>query len=304
MEEFYAELDRLYEKQKFDEIEAYLIRQSQVRASRSKSEEMLQMAAYNELASFYRNRGNAAEAVEYFHRAKRLAEMHCGRETAEYATIINNLAGAYRILGDYENALKYFETAMDIYSKILGTSNFYYTSAVNNAALLYLSAGELDKAEEMLAKALKVTEKAREMKMERAVSLGNLAVLYMKREKEDEAINALEEAVSIYGELPEDQRMHMAAACNSLGDIHLNRGKMEKADEMYRISREITVRFFGKNAEYAISCQKLAVTNLKMGKREAAGNYIDEAIRCMKRLELTETAAYREMLKINEISEG
>lgn len=300
MEEFYRELDRLYAERRYDEIEEYLIKQSQIHMSCCGSVDPVQLAVYNELGSYYRNRGQAQKAVDNFRVAANLATKHCGSATAEYGTVVNNLAGAYRMLGDYDNALKNFKVAMDIYKNVFGTENFYYTSTLNNIALLYINTNELEKAEDMLNQALRVSRNTPGMEMEHAISLGNMAALFLEKGNEDQAINALEQAIAIYVQLPEDKTMHMAAACNSMGDILLKRKDFAKADDMYQKARDITKRFFGKNIEYAIACHKITLAKSQLGDIELAKDSIEEAISSMDKLGLSKESVYQDMLKFRE----
>jgi len=256
--DFYSELDALYVQGRQNEIEQFLKDKIQNIPCLSCHYDPFVVAVYSELGSFCRGQGRFGEAIEWFEAALQLIGVHLGTNNMEYATAMNNLAGAQRMDGRYKEASINFAEAMRIYQSLVGEDNYYYISCVNNLSLLEISQKNYGRAEELLKQALKTLEGKQELLQEKAITLCNLGTCALGSQNNESAEQYLHEAEKIYRSFPKGQQVHLAAICNSLGQIQFLRGNKAEAAELYAEAKDLTEFYFGRSTEYAVACQNLA----------------------------------------------
>ena len=110
-------------------------------------------------------------------------------------------------------------------------------------------------AKEALNNALEITEEKDELMQERAVALTNMGSLYMYEGDDQQAMGYIRQAIATYDELPDDKKVNLAAAYNTLGDLFLKQGEIEEAQAAYVVAKTLTLQFFGKNIEKVIACK-------------------------------------------------
>ena len=291
IQNFYAQLDSLYAQGKQGEIEHFLKEKIKDCPCLPCRNDLLVVAVYSELGSFYRGQGRFREAIEWFKAALQLISVHLGENTMEYATAMNNLAGAQRMNCQNDEAVMSFSEAMRIYEKLVGEKNYYYVSCVNNLSLLEINRQNYDRAEKLLLKALTALEGKQELLQEKAITLCNLGTCALYRQNYDRAEQYLSHAEGIYRSFPKGQRVHLAAVCNSLGGIHYQRGNRDEAAKAYAEAKELTESFFGRSFEYAIACESLA----RCQKGQEAATSLKEGMAALEDQGREKTSQYRRM---------
>ena len=78
--------------------------------------------------------------------------------------------------------------------------------------------------------------------------------------------------------------MHYAAGLNSLAAFLYAEEDYERALALYRKSMRYTLRFFGENVEYGITCQNMSHVYEKMGQRAEAAAVLERAEKVYERL--------------------
>jgi tetratricopeptide (TPR) repeat protein len=298
LSEFYRKLEEKYAAGNPKEVEDFLLEESRRHFLCCGKTDDVQVAVYNELGSYYLNRGRITQALDQFKVARDFVATLCGSETPEYATVVNNLARAYRLADNKEKALESYKEALGVYERTVGKDSYLYASALNNVALLYIETGSFDKAKEALFTALDMMKDNDELKQEQAITLTNIATLYMFQGQNKDAMEYLKHAIGIYNALPKEQKMHLAAAYNTLGDLLVKEGKKTAAKDSYKTAKDLTARYFGKNTEYAITCKKLAMLAQSEGDTENAKAQIQEALDVLRSLGLSKKEIYTETEKL------
>lgn len=299
VQKFYEELDRCYAQGDLRAVEQFLQHYAQ-----SGCDRRLELAACNELGSFYRGTSQYQKSVAAFARARTLTVEELGRDHIGYATILNNLAGTYRLMGEYDGAISLFRQAKELYEQLGEQNSFPYASVLNNLALAYQETGEYDRAAKHLEQALERMEKMPQLKQELAITHHNLTALYQKNGEREKAKAHLDRALELFEGCAEGENVHYAAALNSLAGFFYQDGDYAQALATFEKSAEYTRKFFGENVEYAITWQNMSRVYEAMGQREETARCLEQAVEVYKRLlgadhEYTK-AAVEELRQIRE----
>lgn len=304
LNEFYQKLEEKYATGNPQEVENFLLDETKCHFLCCGKTDDVQVAVYNELGSFYMNQGKVLQAIDQFKAARDFVATLCGSESPEYATVVGNLADAYRLGDEDEKALQSYKEALGVYERTTGKDSYLYASALNNVALLYTKMKRFEEAERSLAGVLELTNEYAELKPEQAIALTNLATLYMCQGKNVEATEYLKQAIGVYASLPEECRIHLAAAYNTMGDLQVKQGERKAAKEAYISAKDLTKQFYGKNTEYAIACKKLAMLAKSDGEKQEAKEYVTEALDILKSLGLEEKEIYADTKKLADAIEA
>ncbi len=294
LDEFYKELEEKYETGDSKVIEDFLLESTKKHYLCCGKTDDVQIAIFNELGQFYLSSGRIKEAIDNFNQAKNFVATLCGGNSLEYANITNNLANAYRISGNADEALKEYKAALMIYKEVGSTEGYFYSSALNNIAIIYMQKKMYTEAKDALTSALEITEGKDELMQERAVALTNMGSLFMFEGEDEKAMDYIKQSIALYDKLPDEKRVNLAAAYNTLGDLFFKQDEVEEALSAYVVAKNLTLQFFGKNIEYIIACRKLAVVYEKQKKFDKRDDKIKEALAVMESLNLKNTKFYED----------
>jgi len=275
--EFYAELDKVYETGDHDKVESFLRgaadepaavggdpESEEVSAARQK-----RLTSLNELAGFLRYQGRFEEAAQAHMDAESILLPMFGKASSEYATLLNNRATTYRMMGDTDAALALFAESMAIYEEV-GEQNAYLLAGVlNNLAVLYQSIGKYDEAANAQVSAVEKLESDPELKDELATAKANLAALYHRMNRTDEAKKILSESLALFELLPYESA-HAPAAFNTLGTILARDDDIDGAIEAFETAAKNVEAMYTKNMDYGTACMNLGALYEKTGKQEEA----------------------------------
>ena len=282
IEQFCETLDRAYAQGEPETVEKFLRQVND--DARVRKDRWLMLTVQNELGSFCRGAGRYAESLEAFTIAAEAAKELCGPDSEEYANVLNNMAGTCRLLHRSEQAEHLFFRAMEVYETAGLQDGYSYTSVLNNLSLVYQETGELNKAIYYLEQALQRIEAQPERQQELAITYNNLTTLYHAAGDPEKAFHCVQRALQAYEKCPEAERVHYAAVLNSLAGYLYGQGDWRRALELYQRSARYTLRFFGENEEYGITCQNMRWAYQKLGDREAAIRCLEKAMAVYARL--------------------
>ena len=160
-----------------------------------------------------------------------------------------------------------FSRSAEIYQNSIGTGNSFYCSLLNNLALVCIDRKEYGQAGDYLLRALELIRLLPDSEEEQAVTLGNLASLYLSEKDYSLASSYLHQCIGIYENLEPQRQTHLGAAYNSLGRLYFETGDLPKAKTAYQKAREATLFHFGRNHEYEILCRNLTYIDEQLEKR-------------------------------------
>lgn len=290
---FYTKLDDLYERGTAYELEIFLGESVEDFLANGQSDEYI--SALNELGSFYRGGGRLGEAIDAFKRAKKAWEEKRDTKGQGYAVILNNLAGAYRMDGQNVEALSLFLDAMSVYDALAERDGYCFASLLNNIALVYAQMNELDKAIEYTRRAAEAVKGADALAF--AISGVNLAALFLKADRTQEAKAALIDAEEAFlaGGYMEDA--HFAAALNIDAALEVAEGNFDSALKKYGHSANIIKQFCGENNDYMTVCANIAQTHMLAGDHEKAAEHHERALDVAERLFGKHSAKYKKLMQ-------
>lgn len=267
---FFHSLDGLYAQGDLQKVEAFLLstEKSAYASAQSKTQQLL--TVYNEMGSFYRGTSRYSKSIAAFEKARDLVALTMGEGCEQYATILNNMAGTYRLMQKSEQSIALFTQAQQIYRQNHLEESYAYASVLNNLALAYQENGQPALAIPVLGQALGLIEKMQHHKHEIAVTCSNLATLHYKVGDKAQAHVCMERALGAFAQCADDQNVHYAAGLNSLAGMRFAEGDFGGALALYQQSLAYTLRFFGENAEVAITHQNMRWVYQKLGDHSGA----------------------------------
>ena len=275
-DDFYKELDALYESGTPQQVEQFLSRKAEAYNNAQPRHLDGYIAAMNELGSFYRGRGRFAESVEVFLRAKTMWEATSRKDDQSYAILLNNLAGTYRMDGENGKALSLYLQSLAIYENLSSYDAYSHASLLNNIALVYEQTGDT-------AKAIDYTQQAMEEMVDLnpiayAISSSNLASLLLREGKEEDAKAAVRQALNIFTQNQYEDDPHFAAALNVAAFLDVVENNYAGAIEKYRRAADITKSCNGENNDFITICMNLSKTCMRMGQAAEAERYYQIAL--------------------------
>ena len=264
-EGFYQELDRLYGAHDSEGARRLMLETREA----VRGDKLAETAVLNELACFYRNTSAWTPCVESFRELLSVMESAGTENTEDYARAVLNMAGAYRLMGDYDSALATFARARDILDK-QNAEPYSYASIWNNEGLVYQDMGDFSKAAEYFERGLNILRTIPERSSEYAVNLSNLAAAYFRGGKQDAAIRALDEALSLFSGMEGVGAMHYASALNTKAVMLFSSGNLRESAALFTQAAEQTKLVFGENKDYASACRSCAAVYARLGDAENA----------------------------------
>lgn len=270
---FYEELDERYRQGDKAAVETFLCESARDCRPCGERFDALYLACLSETGAFYCGVSKYEKSVEAFLEASEILLRYMGASSPEYATNLNNLAGAYRLMGKYEEALPLFLQAKEIYRATVGDKHYLYASVLNNLSLLYQNTGNLRTAVDYLKTSVALVGDLPDCEEEQATGYSNLSILYRRLGETENERQALQNAVRL---MPESS-LHYPALLGSMAAMQVQEGNLCAAEEAYTRALEGVQRFFGKNAEYAAICEKLADVLEQQEQHDRAAIYMREA---------------------------
>jgi tetratricopeptide (TPR) repeat protein len=149
--------------------------------------------ALNNLGMVLLHEGELEEADKCFEEALPLSDTH--KDKIEKAIILNNLATSYQAQGRFQESEDMFKQNLSYSIEKWGPHHSSVGLCQNNLGILYLETGNYSAAEEYLKKSLETRERSRHLTNAVAESLFNLAILYSKADRKNDAKEMLDRAL-------------------------------------------------------------------------------------------------------------
>ncbi len=182
-----------------------------------------------------------------------------------------NLAVALNGLGRLAAADSAYARAEAHLQRSLPAGHSTFGSLYSNWALTVHALGRLEEAERRHRQALAIKRELRHNRVEIGLSLINLANLLVERDRVDEALPMLEEAVQIQRESFGETHLYVAAAEINLGLAHLASDRPAAADTRFAAGEAIIRDLFGPDSGL------LAIARTRRGQAAHAAGDLDTA---------------------------
>ncbi len=203
----------------------------------------------NDLGGMYRNVGYFDEAESTFNQVLIKIDKLNGAESEQYATATVNLACMYRFINKYEKAERLFLEAIKKYDNIKMDDkdeyNKLYANACNNLGVLYQDMNNHEVAEIYHTKALNLLKEINHHEYI-AITLNNLANPLVELKQFSEAINLLNESLTIFEEELSTKHPLYLTAISNLGAIYFQQGDVDLAIRNFENALVIMKESYGE----------------------------------------------------------
>lgn len=199
--------------------------------------------------------------------------------TYNRAETLGSLSKCYLILGQLDLAVQTVEASIGICNQLTQTDDVkhLHASLLQIQASIYIGQGQHNEARKAYEYAKKISEDLNDKSAQHKIH-ADLGVLKARGGDLDEAEKQLCTALAQYRRLIEPR--NEAIALHNLGNLLLQRGKLEKAERYYRDSARIKIDIGMLSGENGIATtwNNLAMVYQKMGKLDMAENWYEKVI--------------------------
>jgi len=201
----------------------------------------------SDLAGFYDDLGDYAQAASLCERCLAIREKLLGTQDMRVADILDDLAWEYREMRDYERALPLFQQSLAITENLVGQENFDVATTMNNIADVYRLEGDYAQALPLCQRALEIREKVLgKDHPDVSDSLVSLAGTYRGLGDDQKALPLCQRSIDICEKrLGHDQPL-VTASLFLLGQIQLDLGNYSGALVTFRRLLAIDEKFSGR----------------------------------------------------------
>ena len=277
---FFETLDSYFERNEIDRIDSFLV--SSLEQAKEEEDYAAYISICNEMIGFYRSTSAFEKAYVAAEDVLLLMEELKLDHTEHFATTLLNAATAYRAAGDYAHALRFYRQALQIYEGIIPPEDYRYAGLYNNMSILLEKMDENEEAVACAKKALAIMEKTEGGEIQTAVTLTNMALVYLSfhsRRRQRRCWNGH----LLFREDGEGTDEHYSGALAGMGEACYRMEEYEKALEYYERALEKVKFHYGENVSYGVLCENCAAVCEKMGDTQGQNRYVAKAREVMEK---------------------
>ncbi|MCR5651818.1 MAG: DUF4125 family protein [Lachnospiraceae bacterium] len=264
IEEIFNEIDRLYSAGEGEKVEGYIL--SKLGEAAEQGDENVMVQLLNELIGHYRETGDFDSLKLFAGKLLGLLEGSSLKGSMAHATSLLNVANAYRAAGMLDESTKLYQDVKAYYDANIEQDSMLYASLLNNMSLLFQEKGDFESAADCLERALGISQKYSECRIEQATTHTNLAETLIKLGNLDEAEDHLARAFSIFEE-DEKPDYHYSAALAAMGELCFLKKEYERSAGYYEKSLVEIERCVGRSHAYEITKKNMEAA-LEMARSE------------------------------------
>ncbi|MBQ6574786.1 MAG: DUF4125 family protein, partial [Lachnospiraceae bacterium] len=257
----FAEIDRLYGANEVELVEEYILDKLSVAAREGDEYAMIQLL--NELIGHYRETSEFDKMRTFADKLIDILEGSSLKGSQAHATSLLNVANAYRAAGLLKESNALYQQVKSYYDENVPADSMLYASLLNNMALLFQEMGDYESAADCLERALGISLRYPECRIEQATTYANLATTFIKLDRYDEAEESLEKAFTLFEE-DEQPEYHYSAALSAMAEIKYIRKDYRTSVEYYEKALVQIERCVGKSKAYEIVKQNMEAARAKM----------------------------------------
>ncbi|MCR5831895.1 MAG: DUF4125 family protein [Lachnospiraceae bacterium] len=261
MDEVFAEIDRLYTANESAKAEEYILDKVSEAAQTGDENAMIQLL--NELIGHYRETSEFDKMKLFAEKLLAILEGSDLKGSQAHATSLLNVANAYRAAGLLKESNALYQEVKSYYDAHVAPDSMLYASLLNNMALLFQEMGDYESAADCLERALGISLRYPECRIEQATTYANLATTLIKLDRLDEAEAHLAEAFELF-ELDEEPDYHYSAALSAMGEIKYIKKEYDVSAEYYEKALDEIEKCVGRSRAYEITKQNMEAALAKM----------------------------------------
>jgi len=181
---------------------------------------------FTTMAQMHLNRSEYAQAGEYYHQLRALAEQ--SGDQIHLRIAFNGLGVVYSRTGDKAQARHFYELALAICER-LGDRNGYSKSILDLGTLLR-NEGDLEAAIQMYLKSLSTALSIGNI-MQQSIATYNIGEAYYYQEQFDEALEYMQQSLALAEDIGD--QVGKTFCYDAMGDIYFRREKLDMAQDIY-----------------------------------------------------------------------
>ncbi len=266
-EEIFAEIDRLYSENQIAKVEEYIIEKLGEAAKSGEENVMIQLL--NELIGHYRETSEFDKLDTFAQKLLDILDNSSIKGSLAHATSLLNVANAYRAAGRLKESNKLYQEVKSYYDANVPADSMLYASLLNNMSLLFQEMGDYESAADCLERALGISLKYPECRIEQATTYANLATTLIKLDRLDEAEDHLMEAFKLFEE-DEEPDYHYSAALSAMAEIKYLRKEYRASVGYYEKALVEIEKCVGKSKAYEITKQNMEAAAAMAEKEDSA----------------------------------
>lgn len=152
-----------------------------------------------EIGLTYKAQHDLDQAEEWYQRALTIDEKQFGKNSEQVGYALNNLGELYRAKKAYKQALNCHSRALKIREKTFGKNSYETAVCKNNLAVVYVKQKQFEKAETLYKEVFAIYQNNPQTPHQLlANTYTNLGVMAFRAGRYEEALDDLEQAVTIY----------------------------------------------------------------------------------------------------------
>lgn len=260
-----------------------LLRQVHVEAEALGADEAAATAAIRLLSTIGRDRGRAAEALQWVAPAEVILQRIGQTRGLLGADLLHRRATVLRNRGDRDEALEDLQRALEIREEVLGPDHPRIATTLNALGAVHRSRNDRDAALAVQTRAIEIRRAALGADHpETGIAANDLGLLEQARGRYDEALKYLDESLKIAETARNDREV--ALVLNNLGRLQQLRGDLPAASRHLERALKIREALPGSHAlDIAATLHNLGLLRLLQGDRPAARDLLERALRLRER---------------------
>lgn len=266
-----AELDLLYEKRLYSEVEYFLL--SKIKESKEENDRRSEITLLNELMGFYRTSSRYKELIDLCDYTISLLKEIGLEGTVAYATTALNVATAYREVGKVDESLEYYYEVLKTYKAALPEYDMRFASLYNNMSIACNEKKDYEEAFGLLGRALSIVVQNKGTETEEAITYSNMAKCLMKMNKLTEATEHVKKSLAIFEKKSGWKDFHYSASLSAMGELQFLQGNYEEALKYFNHALSEIENTIGKNSYYAVTLSNISSVYDKLNNKEQKDKY-------------------------------
>lgn len=233
----------------------------------------------NNLAGFYKETGDYAQAESRYLRSLAIVEKKLVPTNSILAFPLSNLAALYHLMGDYAKAEQFYKRTLNVVDRATGEKNANVAKALINLASLYLEKGDYEQAEPLLLRSLTISERVGGAIAEWTTALNNLALLHVIRADYKQAESLYKRALAILESNDEAPQGLQAISLSGLARLYEVQGDFAQARPLYERALAVVERTAGaQSPSTATALNNLGLLYMEQGDNGRAQPLLERAV--------------------------
>lgn len=252
--------------------------------------EIVYLRVLSNLGLICLTQGKTAEAEIHIREALSMSEMTLGMNSAAYVANLNNYAKLHQIQGKYNEAEKGFDQCLQLSEEVFG-EGMQKAIILNNKAMLYQTLGQYEIAVKTMQQSIEVSTLAPKKALQGKKSFdnrkfkANLAMLYQKSGRFDEANALFRELKKIFENRRQTKNAEYAGLMNQLGILYIQMDRFDQVRDPLVTALNVYKKRWGEeNIYFAKTGNDLGNFNRMSGNMEGAKLWLNKSFEVRRKL--------------------